>query len=78
MPKSINTNKAESLKKQGTLHPQPEVIKDDIFHSHEFFDPRDRVQVKYEMLRAYSGNFDHPFRSTVTTQQPSRSPLGDD
>jgi len=53
MPQSKGANKAESLKRRGTLHPQPEAVKDDLFHSNEFFDSRDRVQVKYEMLRAH-------------------------
>jgi transposase len=43
--------KAETLRAQGTLHPHPEAVHDPLFGSHEFFDPRDLVQVKYEMLR---------------------------
>jgi transposase len=33
------------------LHPHPEKVSDDLFTSNEFFDPRDLLQVKYEMLR---------------------------
>jgi transposase len=33
------------------LHPHPEQVTDELFLTHEFFDPRDLVQVKYEMLR---------------------------
>jgi transposase len=33
------------------LHPRPEAVRDSLFGSHEFFDARDLVQVKYEMLR---------------------------
>ncbi len=43
--------KAEVLRQQGALHPHPEVVSDDAFREGEFFDPRDRVQVRYEMLR---------------------------
>ena len=43
--------KAEALRAQGALHPHPETIRDPLFGSHEFFDARDLVQVKYEMLR---------------------------
>lgn len=53
MPKLKNENKTVILKACGALHPHPEAVKDDVFHTHEFFDPRDRVQVKYEMLRSH-------------------------
>jgi len=43
--------KSRALKQEGSLHPRPEQVKDELFLSHEFFDPRDLVQVKYEMLR---------------------------
>src|SRR5215472_3585670 len=43
--------KTEALRAQGALHPHPETVHDPLFGSHEFFDPRDLVQVKYEMLR---------------------------
>jgi transposase len=43
--------KTEALRSQGALHPHPETVHDLLFGSHEFFDPRDLVQVKYEMLR---------------------------
>ena len=43
--------KAAALRAAGTLHPRPEAVRDPLFESHEFFDPRDLVQVKYEMLR---------------------------
>jgi transposase len=39
------------LRKSATLNPHPEQVKDVLFQSHPFFDPRDLVQVKYEMLR---------------------------
>ena len=43
--------KIDALRAQGALHPHPETVHDAVFGSHEFFDPRDLVQVKYEMLR---------------------------
>jgi len=43
--------KAEALREQGALHPHPEAVKDELFLESEFFDPRDLVMVKYEMLR---------------------------
>jgi transposase len=44
--------KHEALKEAKAWNPQAELVKADIFHSHPFFDPEDRVQVKYEMIRA--------------------------
>lgn len=43
--------KTEALRRQGCLHPRPESVSDPLFVSSDFFDPRDLVQVKYEMLR---------------------------
>ena len=43
--------KAEALRAQGALHPRPDAVRDPLFGSHEFFDARDLVQVKYEMIR---------------------------
>jgi len=43
--------KAERLKQQGALNRHPERVRAPLFHSHGFFDARDLVQVKYEMLR---------------------------
>ena len=50
MPQPLDS-KAESLRQQGVLNPHPEKVADPLFHDSEFFDPRDLVQVKYEMLR---------------------------
>ncbi|GLR45233.1 hypothetical protein GCM10007880_57500 [Mesorhizobium amorphae] len=44
-------SKASALAKDGTLNPAPEKIRDQKFREDGFFDPRDIVQVKYEMLR---------------------------
>ena len=43
--------KLHALREQGALHPHPSAVTDPLFQHHAFFDPRDGVQVKYEMLR---------------------------
>ena len=43
--------KAEALLEEGTLNASAEQVRDPKFQEGEFFDPRDAVQVKYEMLR---------------------------
>lgn len=43
--------KLRSLREQGAVNPRPQAVADDLFAASEFFDPRDLVQVKYEMLR---------------------------
>jgi len=45
--------KEKSLESHGALHPHPESVKDEIFKESEFFDPRDLIQVRYEMLRRH-------------------------
>jgi transposase len=45
--------KAEALRQQGALHPKPEIVQDEAFRQGEFFDARDLVQVRYEMLRRH-------------------------
>lgn len=47
-------SKADVLREEGTLNPTPEKVLDPKFRENEFFDPRDIVQVKYEMLRRVS------------------------
>lgn len=44
-------SKAHLLLEEGTLNASPEKVRDLKFREGEFFDPRDAVQVKYEMLR---------------------------
>jgi transposase len=46
--------KVKALLEEGTLHPAPEQVRDAKFREHDFFDPRDLVQVKYELLRRVS------------------------
>lgn len=43
--------KTTALLEEGTLNAAPEKVGDPKFQQSEFFDPRDIVQVKYEMLR---------------------------
>ncbi len=43
--------KEQSLRAQGVLHHRPEAVTDELFRRLDFFDPRDLLQVKYEMLR---------------------------
>ncbi len=51
-------SKADTLREEGTLNPTPEKVLDSKFQESEFFDPRDIVQVKYEMLRHVSVDHD--------------------
>jgi transposase len=43
--------KLRALKESGTANPHAQDVKDDAFADSDFFDPRDLVQVRYEMLR---------------------------
>ena len=45
--------KLKSLREQRALHPRPENVQDEVFRSDDFFDRRDLVQVRYEMLRRH-------------------------
>lgn len=50
-----NDPKVNELARTRTLNPHPEAVSDEAFVSSEFFDPRDLVQVKYEMVRKGEG-----------------------
>ena len=56
MPSKHNRkpSKSDILREEGTLNPAAEKVLDPKFRESEFFDPRDVVQVKYEMLRLVS------------------------
>ena len=43
--------KVDALQQQGALNPRSREVRDELFLEGGFFDPRDLVQVKYEMLR---------------------------
>ena len=52
-PSRAGDAKADVLRRQGALHPRPDAVHDQAFRQEEFFDPRDLVQVRYEMLRRH-------------------------
>jgi transposase len=43
--------KLRALRGSGTVNPHAQHIRDDAFADSDFFDPRDLMQVRYEMLR---------------------------
>jgi len=48
----MSDEKLKALRQSHTLHPHPGQVRDPLFTSGSpFFDPRDLVQVKYELLR---------------------------
>ena len=51
MSQDTQPSKQQTLRQFGALNAAAETVSDERFSSHEFFDPRDLVQVKYEMLR---------------------------
>ncbi len=46
--------KSLELKRTGTLNPHPDSISDSLFKQNPFFDPKDLLQVRYEMLRRHN------------------------
>lgn len=50
-PRKSSDPKLEALLEHGTANPRPQGVRDPAFRDGEFFDPRDLLQVKYEMLR---------------------------
>ena len=47
----MTDSKTQRLQQSGTLNPSPEKVVDPLFADSEFFDPRDLLQVRYEMVR---------------------------
>lgn len=45
--------KESYLQDHGVLNPRPERVQDELFLANEFFDPRDLLQVRYEMIRRH-------------------------
>jgi transposase len=45
--------KSETLAQNGVLNPNPEAVRDTLFTSNPFFDAKDLVQVRYEMVRRH-------------------------
>ena len=54
MPEKRKDPKLDTLQQQGTWNPRAQEVADEWFHKDPFFDARDLVQVKYEMLRRVS------------------------
>jgi transposase len=48
--------KGSALAQDGALNPHPEVVSDALFTSNPFFDARDLVQVRYEMVRRHQAD----------------------
>jgi transposase len=48
---SLKDAKSDVLRRHGVLHRRPHDVTDPLFHASAFFDARDLVQVKYELLR---------------------------
>src|SRR5438445_13738277 len=48
----MSDEKLKALRQSHTLHPHPDQVRDPLFTTGSaFFDPRDLIQVKYELLR---------------------------
>ena len=45
--------KSQALARDGALNPHPEAVHDPLFTANPFFDPKDLVQVRYEMVRRH-------------------------
>lgn len=45
--------KSQALAQDGALNPHPEAVRDPLFAANPFFDPKDLVQVRYEMVRRH-------------------------
>lgn len=54
MPKPPRRDpKSQALARDGALNPHPEAVRDPLFATNPFFDPKDLVQVRYEMVRRH-------------------------
>jgi transposase len=51
-PVPPNRKKIEALRSSGALNRHPEKVRHSLFAEHDFFDPHDLVQLKYETVRA--------------------------
>ncbi|MGH2926794.1 MAG: helix-turn-helix domain-containing protein, partial [Solirubrobacteraceae bacterium] len=51
MASSPDATKLTALRVTHSVHPRAAAVSDGAFRSNDFFDPRDLVQVKYEMVR---------------------------
>lgn len=57
--------KVAALRAQRTLNPRPDAVRDERFAGSEFFDARDLVQVKYEMVRRVRADGDAVSRAAA-------------
>lgn len=48
--------KSEALAQDGVLNPSPEAVRDALFAGNPFFDAKDLVQVRYEMVRRHQAD----------------------
>jgi transposase len=70
-PRKSPDPKLQTLLEQGIANPRPEAVRDSAFQENEFFDSRDLVQVKYEMLRRVRAE-GHSVADAATTFGVSR------
>jgi len=56
MPKPRHDAKSQALARDGALNPRPEDVHDPLFTANPFFDPKDLVQVRYEMVRRHDAD----------------------
>jgi len=61
----------QRLKKEGTLHPNPDRVHADLLEKSPFFDANDLMQMKYEMLRSVTVD-QQPVTEAATTFGLSR------
>jgi len=52
IPMDTDEERKQRLRKEGTLHPNPDRVKADLLAKSPFFDAHDLLQMKYEMLRS--------------------------
>jgi transposase len=48
--------KSQALARDGALNPHPEAVRDAVFTGNPFFDPKDLLQVRYEMVRRHQAD----------------------
>jgi transposase len=53
MAKPPEDTKVQALRQSGALNPHAGAVSDPLFHANPFFDARDLVQVRYEMVRRH-------------------------
>ena len=46
--------KVQALRQYGALNPHAGAVSDPLFHANPFFDARDLIQVRYEMVRRHT------------------------